>query len=81
MFGRCVDTLIRYERAGRIPRPRRDAAGHRRYTADEIEAIRAALNGPEDGARARLPKGEGPIANGVGALARRKRRREGEKDE
>ena len=46
-LGYSAATLIRLERRGRIPLARRDRSGHRRYTALDIERIRAVLFGRE----------------------------------
>lgn len=40
-LGISVDTLRRWEREGKIS-PERNAAGHRRYTEAELEAMQAA---------------------------------------
>lgn len=42
-LGISPDWLRRLERAGRIPAPPRDLAGHRRYRPEDVEAIKRVL--------------------------------------
>ena len=44
-LGYSSATLIRLERLGRIPPAQRDHSGHRRYTPQDVERIRAVLFG------------------------------------
>jgi DNA-binding transcriptional MerR regulator len=52
-----ADWLRRLERVGRLPTPTRDYNGHRRYSAEDLDAIRAVLlvpasrSGPEPTAK------------------------------
>lgn len=43
MLGLSKEILLGYERAGKIPTPRRDSLGNRYYTSEEVEAIREML--------------------------------------
>jgi DNA-binding transcriptional MerR regulator len=43
LTGLCANTLRRYEARGYVT-PKRDWAGVRRYTSEDIEAIRAHVN-------------------------------------
>lgn len=43
LFGRTGDWLRRLEREGLIPQARRDFAGYRVYSDEDVEAIRAAV--------------------------------------
>ena len=45
MVGRHADTIRSYERKGIIPEARRDIAGQRTYTEEEVAEIRAILLG------------------------------------
>lgn len=40
ILGVSPDTLKRWEKEGKIPRPERTFGDHRRYSADDIERIR-----------------------------------------
>jgi DNA-binding transcriptional MerR regulator len=57
-LGVSADWLRRLERAGQIPRSQRDVNGHRRYSTDDLQRLRAVLFGPlgtdpDDGTQAK----------------------------
>lgn len=64
VVGVSRDTLVRWERAGRIPRAPRDVNRHRRYTAQDVTRLRNLIYPAADAQRATASTAPSPPARG-----------------